>query len=319
MTATGFDATAPRLYRRIVVALTVGLVCGIGSYVLNLLNGAQDQDFRFFWLGSKMLLEGRSPYVFMRYVEGGPGFFQPLTAAVITAPFVWMPVRVAGPIFIALSCGLLAYVVTARAWWPLLMFLSGSMFVAVRAANLTPLVTIGFFLPSAMWLGAVRPNAGLAMLAYRPSVRAAATMLIFALACLIIAPRWPLEWLDVLRQSRYHHSPISAPGGYVLALVLLCWRQADARLLLVMSLVPCSPIVYDALPIFVIPRRWQEAAFLATTTMIAHVVTEGMSYTSTFDLMEQSRPLLLWTCYVPAMLLVFRHADWRWLSRTVPA
>ena len=66
-------------------------------------------------------------------------------------------------------------------------------------------------------------------------------------AALLVRPDWPLRWIDVSRQTRDINCqvPIAVQGGALLALALLRWRRADARLLLAMACVPQSMMLYD--------------------------------------------------------------------------
>ncbi len=295
--------------RRVLVAVTLGLACGLVSFASTFRHGFRGQDFAVFWTAARVLLSGGNPYHAIVLSDGGPAFFYPITAAIVVAPFAALPVLVAGPLFVALSCGLLAFAVTRDGqWWRLLMFASGSMVVSVVAAGWSTLVTVALFAPAFMWLGAVKPNIGLSMLAYRPSIRAALIMLAVALVSLAVLPTWPLDWLASVRASRVHFSPIMAPGGVLLLLAALKWRRPEARLLLAMAILPSSPVVYEALPLFVIPRTWREMLVLVLSTLAAYLATRGFAG-DVFSFMQHGRSLVLWTCYLPALVMVLRRPN----------
>jgi hypothetical protein len=264
---------SPSMTARIGVAIAIGIVCGSTSFLTTRLAGFRGQDFWVLWYGARALLEGRNPYTTIVWSGGGFGFRYPLSTALLTIPLSGLPPNIAGSLYIALSCALLAFACTRRAWWPLLLFLSGSMIQSVRAAQLSPLLTFGLLTPAAMWLGALKPNIGLAMLAYRPSARAALTMLIVSAIALISMPSWPLDWVATVRASPVHYSPLRTLGGPLLLLALLRWRRAEARLLTAMAVVPSSPIVYEALPLFLVPTTWKQMTALVILSDLAYLVT----------------------------------------------
>jgi hypothetical protein len=204
----------------------------------------------------------------------------------------------------------LAIAVTRTAWWPLLMFLSGSMLSSVIAAQASPLLTAAMLVPSLMWLGTFKPNIGLAMLAYRPSWRAAALMVGIALACLVIRPAWPLEWVKIAGQSPFHFSPWRVPGGAFLLLALARWRRPEARMLAMLSIVPSAPIAYEALPLFVIPETRREMFVLALLSFAVVAMTSGISeQRETAAYLARARPAIVWLLYLPALVMVLRRPN----------
>jgi hypothetical protein len=219
-------------------------------------------------------------------------------------------VRIAGPLFVALSSGTLAYVVSRSAWWPLLMFLSGSMVMSVRSASFSILLTLGVFLPSAAWLGVFKPNIGLAMFASRPSLKSAFTMMAIFVLSVAIQPSWPGEWFTAATASPFHFAPWRVPGGFIVALAALKWRLPEGRLLAALALVPSSPIAYEALPLFVIPRARGEMIILSVTTNIVVALTAQISLQGErFNYLSVAQPAMLWLVYVPALVMVLRRPN----------
>jgi hypothetical protein len=278
-------------------------VCGCLSFAATRLPGFADQDYRVWWLGANAILHGRNPYTTIFY-QHRPGFLYPLTAAIVTVPFAGIPETIAGPLFIAISCGLLAFAVTRTSWWPLLMFASGGMVLCVFAAQFTASLMLGFLLPSAMWLGALKPNMGIAMLAWRPSPKGAALMALVTAISLISMPSWPLEWVKALRGSTYHYAPVLALGGPLILLALIRWRRPEARLLIAMAVVPSSPLVYETLPLFLIARRRIEWCVLAFGSSLGYLLMTGYSQSQMNGYMERGRWVVVWLCYLPALVIV---------------
>src|SRR5262245_26576036 len=168
VSATALLQTANQSRRnRIIVALLIGAACGLRSWCETRRPSFIAQDFEVWWHAARAIQRGRNPYTTILFRDG-PAFFYPLSLAVFFIPFASLPVTLAGPLFIGLSCALLAFFLTRVAWWPLLIFTSGSMLLCVRGSQFSALITLGFLVPAAMWLGGLKPNLGLAMLAYRP-------------------------------------------------------------------------------------------------------------------------------------------------------
>ncbi len=300
----------PTHSRRIVAALTIALATTLASWCATRLPGFGQQDFAVWWFAAREVLHGRNPYTNVVGISGRPAYFYPLPTAIATIPLAWIPVSIAGPLFVGVSCGLLAFVVTATAWWPLMMFLSGSMAASVVAAQFAPLQTAVLMVPSLTWLGVLKPNIGLGILAYRPSIKWALVMVAIAAATLVIRPTWPREWILTATSSPFYFSPWRAWGGGVLLAALLRWRRPEARLLAMLSVVPSAPIPYEALPLFVIPQtRWEMAA----RALLSDAMYVAMSNLSAQQEMaayyERARPAIVWLLYFPALAMVLRRPN----------
>jgi hypothetical protein len=303
---------------RVLVALAIAVIAGWMSFAATRLPSFAGQDFRVWWLGAKAIFAGKDPYTTILY-QGRPGFLYPLTAALVAAPFARMPATTAGPLFIGISCGLLAFATTRTSWWPLLLFASGGMFLCIFAAQFTALLMLGFLVPSAMWLGALKPNIGIAMLAYRPSVRGAALMGLVTVISLISMPSWPIEWLRALKGQTFHYLPMLGFGGPLILLALMRWRRPEARILIAMALLPSSPLVYETLPLFLIARRRIEWCVLALASSVGYLLMTGYSQAQINDYMERGRWVVVWLCYLPALAIVMRRpAVHRQLSPSTP-
>ena len=100
-----------------------------------------------------------------------------------------------------------------------------------------------------------------------------------AVVSLAAMPTWPREWLAQLPDSPYHFSPLRTPLGFILLLALARWRRPEARLLVVLGIVPQSPFVYEVLPLFLIPKsRFQTYALVIGSDLALGVYawTRGM-------------------------------------------
>lgn len=297
-------ARRPRLLAALIVAAVAGTFCGLA---LARPNAAP--DFLVFWHHARTLLEGRSPYLEPFVI--GPGrvapFMYPLPAAMLVAPFAWLPMPVGGGLFFAMSSGLLAYALLGRGYGGLLAFASGPFILAATMGQWSPLLTAAVLLP---WLGAlafIKPNLGVAAFAYRPSPTTIAGGILLLAASLVLVPRWPLEWLRVVRANAgIYHAPVAATAGFLLPLALLRWRRPEARLLLAMACLPQLLFFYDQLLLWLIPRTWKEFAFLSGTSLIAWLAWLGelRPGVGANQFIVAAEPYVMYGIYLPALLIV---------------
>lgn len=296
---------------RIAVALAIGAVCGVLSFLLTIPASSaavESQDFWPWWGTALALLDHRDPYTTVCRAALHVCTVYPITVGLVGLPFVWMPLHVAGPAFVGVSCSLLAFVMTRISWTPLLVFLSGSMLLTIVAAQSSPLFAAGVFAPWLTWVGVFKPNIGLAMLAYRPSWKTIGIMALITGVSVVTYPWWPREWIAAVRQSPHYLPAWRTPGGIILMLSVVRWRRPEARLLFAMSVLPTSPIVYEALPLAAIATTKREYLIFALGTNVAWSFTIGRSIQQP-DFFAWSRPSLLWLVYVPLLLMVLRRPN----------
>jgi len=304
------EGTPPTLLARIAISCALGLFAAAISWIGTHRTGFGVPDFHWWWVGARALLDGQNPYEAVPRVIG-PAFrlYHPMPAVLVTVPFALLRPDVALSLFSALSTAILAFAVTRTSYARLPLFLSASFAHAAVMGQWSLLLTAALFLPWLAFLGAVKPNVGLAMLGSSLSWRAAAVMLVFAVVSLAVMPSWPREWLAQLPSSPYHFSPLRTPVGFLTLLALLRWRRPEARLLAVLGVVPQSPFVYEALPLFLIPRtRYQSYALVigSDVALGVYVLARGI---------EQSR--FFWingiavvvTMYLPSLIMVLRRPN----------
>ena len=300
------DVPVPPRLARLLAAVAVGATCGFASWLVAThlpLNAYQ--DFAFWRRAARAVLEHDNPYAIVRGANQVPFFLYPLPSALAIIPLTWIPASLGGALFVGSSCALLAFAVTANAWWPLLMFLSGSMVLTVRTAQASAWLTAALFVPSLTWMGVFKPNIGLAILAYRPSWKHALIMIAIAGLSLLVMPTWPREWIATASRSPYHFAAWRVPGGVLLFAVLSRWRRPEARLIAMLALVPSSPIVYETLPLFVVPRTKQQMILLVILTNVMFLLTASISLQrDTQNYLDVARPAIVALVYAPAALMV---------------
>ncbi|HEU6450446.1 MAG TPA: hypothetical protein VFT57_03435, partial [Gemmatimonadaceae bacterium] len=133
-------------------------------------------DFEYWWHAARMLLAGGNPYHMTPGMANWPlenVLLYPLPTLLLTVPLAGLSPPVAGAIFMGISGGLLAWLVSRDGLWRLWLFGSASYFMACRLGQWSPLIMAVAFMPAAGFLAAMKPNLGLALLSYRPTWRAA--------------------------------------------------------------------------------------------------------------------------------------------------
>ena len=269
-------------------AATFGLPCLVA--VLAALYAWQTQrspphlliDFDQNYAAARFLREGRDPYQLI-----GPGkafewqwpLFYPLTTAVFAMPFTLLPMWLAPIVLAGLGAGAFTIAVqrsAQRGRWRYLVFLSKPFLVAVVTGQASCLLASAFVLAPMASLAAIKPNIGAAIVLARADRRGIIAALIGGAVLLgislIMRPEWIAEWLAAVRSDPFRLPAIARPGGFLLILALLRWRRPEARLVLALSLVPQTLFIYDALPLFFVPRRASEAFALVVLSHFAFLM-----------------------------------------------
>jgi hypothetical protein len=107
------------------------------------------------------------------------------------------------------------------------------------------------------------------------------------------------------------------PGGFLLLLALLRWRDARARVLGTLALVPQLTVLYEALPVFLVCRSRQEGYALAA---LSWVVAFGQAWQLRGSGLPMETaavvgwPWLLIGLYLPALALVLRQPKGKYLT-----
>jgi hypothetical protein len=300
----------PTLRARVLIAVGLGLFAAAISWIGTHRPGFGVPDFHWWWVGARALIDGQNPYEAVPRVIG-PEFrlFHPLPAVILTIPLALLQPDVALSLFSGLSTAVLAIAVTRDSFHRLPLFLSASFAHAAVMGQWSLMLTAAMVLPGLAFLGAVKPNVGLAIVGESLSWRAALAMVGFAAITLIAMPTWPSEWLKQLPNSPYHFSPLRTPVGFLTLLALLRWRRPEARLLVVLGMVPQSPFVYEALPLFLVPRtRFQTYGLVVGSDLAlgVYLYARGMSPDVFFRINGVAVVALM---YLPALVMVMRRPN----------
>ena len=301
------DSVIVPLRRRIAISTAIASL----AFALSLVYMSRRNfygDFFYPWFAARLLIQGHSPYLAIPgsgiYPVVTP-FVYPLPAVILTIPLAGLALPLASALFFGSSSGLLAYGLMQDGYYRLPLFLSAPFISAATQAQWSPLICAAAFLPSIGFLIVMKPNLGLAVAAFRPTWRMIVGALAVLLASVILWPDWPAEWLHNVSLLPLHGSPIREPGGFVVLLALLCWRLPEARLLLVMACVPQLLFWNDQLPLLLIPRTRRESLALTAISCAAFVAWDFFSPGNTYG--PRAAPWVMWSLYLPSLLLVLRH------------
>jgi len=219
-------------------------------------------------------------------------------------------VYVARAVFVALGGWCLAFAMTRRAWWPLVVFTSGAWVATVTAAQWTPFLVAGALLPALSVLYVAKPTIGAVSFVYRPSLTAVLGGLALLGLSFAIWPSWFGSWVATIRHAPNIVAPLTRPGGFLLLLALLRWRRREARLVGALACVPHTILPQEALVLFLIPKTYREGAALSLLTSLAvllvYVLGAPRGYASLLDL---AWPIMLLVVYLPVLVMVLRRPN----------
>jgi hypothetical protein len=309
----------------------VAVATAVAAVVVCLVRQGQTgppSDFAMFWTAARVLVDGGDPYAVIR--PGGEwhwesGYLYPLPAALALIPLLPLSPSVAAIVFSSLAMGTFAFAITRDDWsrWPILM--SAPALWAVSAGQWAPLVSAAAMTPAFAWAAAVKPTVGLACFARMPSWRFIAIGSVLVVVSFLFLPDWPLRWLHSTASGRApeaYHVPLLVPFGFVLAFAALRWRDPDARLLLTMSIIPQTLVMYDQLVLGIIARtRIQAYVFSLWSYMILVLAVllrpaQGLDKVGTMHYLAYA---LTWGYYLPLLVVVLMRKHSRNAASVVPA
>jgi len=270
-------------------------------------------DFAQIWHAARALVVGQNPYTAI-----GPGrsfpqpypLFYPLPAVIIGVPFTALSVRLADASFAAVGAGLLLFAVLRSERHRLLVLVSAPFVYATWISQWSPMLTAAALIPTFGFLLAAKPTIGAALFAYRPNLRAAIGIALLLAVSFAIQPTWVSDWRISLKSTGHMVVPIVHGAGPLLALAILRWRRPEARLLLAMACVPQTAILYEALPLALIPSGFAEmiafvvASWIACEWWVHKGLMLGMS-AETLLSVHIVVPLL----YLPCLIMVLRRPN----------
>jgi hypothetical protein len=241
------------------------------------------------------------------------GFNYPMTTAMFMVPFATMTPAVGSAIVMGIGTSLLAFGITREGFGRLAVFGSVPFFVCLESGQLAPLIAAAALLPAVSWLSSMKPNIGLASVAYNPAFKVIVLNIIVLIVSIVMYPHWPMEWLDMVRHRTpgNYGSPLLIPGGFLLLLSLIRWKRPEARLLAVLSIVPQSLLFTDQLMLWLVPRTRNESMILSILSLPAMFL--GAAYVgpspSVAAYTRSMGPAILVFLYLPCLIMVLRRPN----------
>jgi hypothetical protein len=305
-----------RTLQRIIVAIAVGTGGAFVHYAKARAVPNHPGDFGLAWFGARAMFHGGNPYELI-----GPGLvydwpwhlIYPLTAMAAALPFALLPQLPATLVFVFTSSALLAYSVTRKAWYPLLMCASAGFLVAAGAAQWSPLFTAAIGLPPIAFFFAAKPTVGIALaIAAPPRVRYFG--IIGAIVLLIVSmgffPAWPLAWFRSFSTATQVAPPLFRFGGIAILVGLLRWRRPEARMLIALACVPQTGSWNEILPLLVIPSTATEMMLLCSVSSLGYLLQDSvMTATNETEFNQQVGALMVALAYLPAAMMILRRPN----------
>ena len=314
-------SSPPRTSQRLLVSLSIGFVAGAYWVYAAWANPSGVSDFDQLWAGARALLDGANPYAVVRANAPGPAgpfeynLYYPLPALLVVAPFTWLPIAAARAAFCASSFGILAFLLTRRAWYPLAGLASGAGLMTLTLAQWSGLTAAAALAPALSLVAATKPNAHIpVLLSYRRwravGVSVATGAVLFVIA-FVVRPGWVGEWLGAINRDPNLRPIGFHPVGWLLLLALLRWRRQAARWILVACFLPGTPVVYNALPLFAFPWSFRTTLVLALLSHAAMwppllAAAQGVGFAAYAAV---SVPSLLFLLYLPAVVFLLREPN----------
>lgn len=304
------SAPIPRR-ERLLIAGTVGVCAAL--LALRGVGVVGVSDFDNWWYAARAMAQGGNPYAAV-----GPGrafdwpypMFYPLPALLVVLPLAALPATVAAVAFSGVSAFLLTYALADDAPYRLSAVASYSFFFAVAISQWSPLLIAAVLLPGLGTLLVAKPSIGLALWLYRPRWRSAAAGVLLLLVSLGVRPSWPGEWMATLKAADHMSPPIGYPGGPLVLLALLRWRRPESRLLVAMACIPHTTLLYEDLPLFLIPSSWRQSILLASLTWVAQAVNVWLGpYPALTERTKTAATVSMALCYLPCLLMVLRRPN----------
>jgi len=291
---------------RILLALCIGCISGFACY--QRLENWQKLagDFTFTWRAGQFILSGENPYEKILPEGDYPFqtyFYYPLTAAIASIPFTFLPPYAAGAVFFGLSSFLLAFALSAQGWKHFPVFLSAPFVVAAATAQWSPILLAAALLPPLAFLLTCKPNLGVALFLYKPTWIGLGSILIFIGLSFIVSPTWPADWLRTTRTLAGHPPPaLVLPAGPLLLLSAVAWRKPEGRLFLGLSLFPQLLFFYDQLPLWLVPKSFSTNLYFSGLSWLAYLAWRVRSVDSvTGEVMNQPTQYIMLLLFLPAL------------------
>jgi hypothetical protein len=239
----------PFMRWRVAVSAAIGVASGAFCWFLMRHFHQDAADFRWALHLAHRLAAGQNPY-------DTPLEQYPVTAALFALPFLRLSPEAAAGCFWGISSFLLAFGLTRSGYHRLLVFLAYPYWAGMLAVQWSPIIAASAFFPLLLPVTMAKPQIGLPVVLTRMTRRGLLACAVVLGLSLVWMPRWPLLWVH--QWGHYpHFIPLLVLPGPLLLLALFRYRDRDALLLLLASLMP-QRWFFDSLTLWLIPRTRKE-------------------------------------------------------------
>jgi hypothetical protein len=250
-----------KTFQHILIALAIALAAGFLAYQWT--EATHNSDIHRRLCVARELLAGGEPYAACNQeYRGHPIAEYPLTTIIALIPLSFLSDNLGASVFWAISNFVLAWAILKngeRRHW--LVFLSGAYWVAFMWQQFSVLIAAILLVPSLVPVGLLKPQTALPVMLPNLTRRRVIACAAFIALTFIVYPTWPLAWYG--RSSHYDGviPLLVLPLGPLLLLALAEWRNKDAWVLFLFSLMPQRGI-FDLTPLYLLPRLPLQAVIL---------------------------------------------------------
>jgi hypothetical protein len=310
-----------RIEGSVVAGLTAGrraiVALAIGCFAAAIIHAGHQppvpkSDWDETWAAGRAFLDGLDPYAALAAGHHSGQFDYPLVypapAVLVAAPFAALPLQSALWLWAGVGTAALTWTLLARGWWGLLGLGSAFYLHALISVQWSPLLTAAVAVPALGFVWAAKPTIGAALFVGWPSRAALIGGLALMGLSFVLMPGWVPRFLTASLAMPHTTPPVGRAGGFLLLLSFLRWRRPEARMLGVLALVPQTTLLYEMVPLLLIPRTWREMLVLVGLSLIAGVfalrVDPSHHLTAAITTLW---PVFLLLLYLPCLFLVLRR------------
>jgi hypothetical protein len=289
----------PALPWRIAVSMLWGVATGAFCFFLQWTLHQGAGDFTWAIHLAQRMLAGQNLYdtPFEQY---------PLTAALFAVPFVGLRPEMAAAVFYGLGSGLLAFALTRNSYHRLLVFLAYPYWVGLITVQWSTIIAASAFFPVLAAVAMAKPQVGLPVFLTHFNRRSFWSCVVVGVLSLIVMPRWPKLWMGQMGYYEHFFAILVIPGPLIL-LALLRYRDRDAWLLLLNSIMP-QRWFFDAFTLWLIPKsRWE----LIVTVVFSWCSGIWRWYHQPTNIYQVGRWIVL-SIYLPMLVIVLLRRSNGW-------
>ena len=317
---------------RLILSLLFGCIGGAVTMQKNFLV-PHPRDFGQVWFAANAVLGGQDPYALVgpgRAFDWSATLFYPLQAAILAIPLAPFPMPIASILFSVIGGATLAWALMEYGYAPLFGFFSGAVHMAFEVAQWSPLLAASLVIAPAAVIYIAKPTIGLAIFIARPSWWAVGGAVLLTGIAFAVQPEWVPHWRGALEWASlsFGHgfpyvAPVMLPWGFLALACLTKWRRPEARLVAALACVPQTLMLYECVPLFMVPRNFRQTAILVFSSYAVFEYLEttmpGARDLQTY-LSVGGRAIVL-GMYLPATIIVLSRPNQgpipAWLERGI--